>query len=235
LITPGVEESISIPSYYGRVQVTYPSDDHAYQANFDWHRSGYQIAIDSSLYNYNEHQHCNYVACRPTNTLFDIYILRRHAVSEAISSMQSQAENEGTRYSPMRSALVNVFRRNSASSWNANFDKLESFSQLATGWDGYSARRPEKVAILSAKLFLSQLTDSDRVPDRVKPSVIGGIGVTFRANQRKCYVEFYNNGTVYALFSDGHGEPDTCQVRPTAQDYKLLINAIQDYLNAVNS
>ena len=59
----------------------------------------------------------------------------------------------------------------------------------------------------------------DRAPDRLKPSVVGGIGVTFKINDRKCYVEFYNNGTVYALFSDGLSDPETYQIRPTAQDY----------------
>jgi hypothetical protein len=127
------------------------------------------------------------------------------------------------------------FKQYTPRNWIEDFDKLDSFAKLKIGWDGYSARCPEVPAIRSAKLFLSQLSENDPVPHRVKPSVVGGIGITFRSQKRKCYVEFYNNGTVYSLFSDGQSDPDTAQVPPTIQNYKLLISAIRDYLNAGNS
>ena len=34
------------------------------------------------------------------------------------------------------------------------------------------------------------------------PSVIGGVGITWRREVREAYVEFYNDGTIHALLSD---------------------------------
>jgi hypothetical protein len=231
MVTPDEEWTVGVVPHYGTVHVTPSDEDHLSPINAVWQRSGYQIPVKVNLHGgiYG----CN-MNCRPIDAFFDFEKLRREAVSETISSLQSEAENEQTRNRLSRETFWALFKHRALSGWNAIFEKLESFSKLRTGWDGYSARAPEKAAILSAKLFLSQLTESGRVPDRIKPSVVGGIGITFRSNQRKCYVEFYNNGTVYALFSDGQTEPETCQVPPTAQNYKVLIKAIQGYLNAGN-
>jgi hypothetical protein len=231
MVTPDDEQTLACMPFYGTARITNPNLDHITLANTISPRSSYQIPVSMQVPG-TVHA-CN-IVCRPSDPFYDFTNLRRAAVSETIFALQSQAENEQTRYYLPREAFWSLFKRHALRGWNAIFEKLESFTQLATGWDGYCARPPEKAAILSAKLFLSQLTESDRSPERIKPSVIGGIGITFKVNHRKCYVEFYNNGTVYALFSDGQTEPETCQVPPTAQNYKLLIKAIQGYLNAGN-
>lgn len=111
------------------------------------------------------------------------------------------------------------------------FENLDGFSALKDRWDGYEAPRPNDSAIRTARTFLSVLEDSELVPSRLKPSVIGGVGVTFKKEKRKAYVEFYNNGTVYVLFS-GRGEPTTQQIKPTSFHFDQLVETIQDFLNA---
>ncbi len=76
------------------------------------------------------------------------------------------------------------------------------------------------------------LRGSELVPARVRPSVASGIGLTIRAGRRKVYVEFYNDGTVYALFSDGESELETRQVQGKQDDYSALIGQTREYLNA---
>ena len=229
IVTPDHEWTVAVVPHHGAIQLTQPGVEHLGLLNTERPRSGSLIpVIDKSR---GEGYACN-IACRPIDAFFDVENLRREAVAETISAFQSEAENERTRYYLPRETFWALFTRHAAYGWKALFEKLESYSKLATGWDGYSARPPEKTAIVSAKLFLSQLAESDRTPDRIKPSVVGGIGITFKLGQRKCYVEFYNNGTVYALFADGQSDPETCQVPPTAQNYKILIKAIQGYLNA---
>jgi hypothetical protein len=116
--------------------------------------------------------------------------------------------------------------------WQELFEKLDSYLGLAVGWDGYSASPPSVTAVNMAKEFLALLHESDLEPTRLKPSVACGIGLTIRKGQRKGYVEFYNDGTVCALFSDGHSEPITRQVTVTRDDYLALIGEIREYLNA---
>jgi hypothetical protein len=110
--------------------------------------------------------------------------------------------------------------------------QLRSFVDLADGWDSYRAPAPQSVAVSQAECFLNQLSQADILPSRLSPSVVGGIGVTFREGQRKSYVEFYNNGTVCVLFSDGESEPRTQQVESTQGGYASLLAEIREYLNA---
>ena len=120
----------------------------------------------------------------------------------------------------------------SVRAWQDLFEKLDSWRGLAPGWDGYSASPPSSLAIENAKEFLTLLCGSELVPARVRPSVASGIGLTIRAGRRKVYVEFYNDGTVYALFSDGESELETRQVQGKQDDYSALIGQTREYLNA---
>ncbi len=116
--------------------------------------------------------------------------------------------------------------------WQDLFEKIDSWLGLAPGWDGYSASPPSSLAVEGAKEFLTLLRGSELEPARVRPSVANGIGLTVRKGRRKVYVEFYNDGTVYALFSDGESEPETRQIQARQDDYLALIGQTREYLNA---
>jgi hypothetical protein len=79
--------------------------------------------------------------------------------------------------------------------------------------------------------FLGVLESARLPPNRLKPSVMGGIGATFRRGDKKVYVEFYNDGRVHSLFSDGVSDPDTKSVPPDHAGYSLLVQDIQGFLN----
>lgn len=81
-------------------------------------------------------------------------------------------------------------------------DKLFGYAVLKSGWDGYNAPGPSKRAILRSGTFLTRLSGLHLLPVRVAPSVVGGIGITFRNGMREVYVEFYNDGGIHALLSD---------------------------------
>lgn len=106
--------------------------------------------------------------------------------------------------------------------------KGKNYSHLVTGWDGYNAKRPTILAIRRMGEFLDVLENYELEPVRIKPSVAGGVGITFRNCCRKCYVEICNDGTVCALFSDGKTEPMV--FHPT--NYESLISKIEGYLYA---
>src|SRR5437016_5492722 len=87
--------------------------------------------------------------------------------------------------------------------WSSWWNRLDLIASLQPGWNGYSATVPSPLAVANARSFLIQLRASHLIPTRVAASVVGGVGVTRRDGQRKVYVEFYNNGSAHALFSDG--------------------------------
>jgi hypothetical protein len=58
------------------------------------------------------------------------------------------------------------------------------------------------------------------------------VGVTFSAGRREVVVEFYNNGTAHALFSDdATGDMSTRAVPTTRDGYRGIIGEIRKHLH----
>lgn len=109
--------------------------------------------------------------------------------------------------------------------------RLESFKTLQNGWDSYGAPAPSGTAIGNAEAFVANLPEAIG-PYRLAPSVVGGVGFTHRGNGRKVYVEFFNDGRVFALFSDGQSEPMTREVLAVRSGYRGLIAEMNGYLGS---
>ena len=108
--------------------------------------------------------------------------------------------------------------------------KLHDCGRLTRGWDGYDAEPPHDLAIHNAVQFMHDVEAEDLLPSRIAPSVVGGIGITFRNEERKAYLEFYNDGTVYCVFSDGSSTPliEPCRNERSAR--RTLCNRIREFL-----
>jgi hypothetical protein len=115
--------------------------------------------------------------------------------------------------------------------WQKWFSKLDKFCDLELGWDGDNAHAPNQRACNSARSFLESLQQDSYEPERIAPSVVGGVGLTFRKHPHKVYVEFKNGGKVHALFSDGVFAPRVEEVTPDRVGYQVLIRRMRDYLH----
>lgn len=112
--------------------------------------------------------------------------------------------------------------------WIRELDKMR---RIEHGWDGYGAPAPSDAAILNAEGFMSHLQKKNLNPSRVAPSVVGGVGITRKKGKRRVYVEFFNDGQVYALFSDNVTAPRSRRIAPDYDEYHRLIQEIQDYVD----
>jgi hypothetical protein len=117
----------------------------------------------------------------------------------------------------------------SATGWLIKFVQL---SKLKDGWNGYAAPAPSEKAIALARSFVDILLKEKYEPKRLAPSAVGGVAVTQRSNNKKVFVEFFNDGTIYALFSDGSSEPVSEEIRAGYQAFKALVKRMRDDLNA---
>lgn len=115
--------------------------------------------------------------------------------------------------------------------WENWFAKLESCRLLKDGWNGYTAPAPHEKAIENAKLFLQVMQLEEIEPTRVAPSAMGGIAITRRVEGRKVFVEFYNDGRVYSLFSDKASEMKVNPLEASSIAFRALISNMRDYLN----
>jgi hypothetical protein len=108
---------------------------------------------------------------------------------------------------------------------------LDQMRQLQDGWNGYAAPAPNDNAIKLAEQICLHLQSDRLEPNRVAPSVIGGIGITRRNGKRKVYVEVRNDGRTYALLSDGIDQA-TRQVEMSDIGLSTLSQSMREYLDA---
>jgi hypothetical protein len=107
--------------------------------------------------------------------------------------------------------------------WPGWFEKLESLHSLKDGWNGYTAASPNAKSIENAHLFLQVMQLEAAEPTRVAPSAMGGVAITRRIGNRKVFVEFYNDGRVYSLFSEKSSEMNVVPVAADSLSFRALI------------
>ena len=111
-------------------------------------------------------------------------------------------------------------------------EKVEGFLGLQIGWNGYGASPPSPKAASLALSALGALHGTLAAPDRLAPSAVGGVGITYRRGNRKAYVECCNSGQIVLLVSDADAEQlQTCKIEPTAEGFFNLPNVIKEYLD----
>lgn len=108
-------------------------------------------------------------------------------------------------------------------------DKVEAMANLELGWNGYEAPPPTNLATHLATTFVLAASSLDLEPSRVAPSVVGGVGITFRKSRKKAYVELYNDGDAYLMLSDGETAPFVDPIRPDA--FAAAAAQIQAYID----
>jgi hypothetical protein len=114
---------------------------------------------------------------------------------------------------------------------NDLIERASELGRLQKGWNSYSAPAPNSIAIDKAKTLLTLAFHADIIPERIEPSAMGGVGVTFTAGSREVTVEFYNAGNTHALFSNSETEAlDTMPVALGVEGYKSFLQQVHQYL-----
>ena len=113
--------------------------------------------------------------------------------------------------------------------------KLAEMENLLVGWDGYNACAPSPFSILLANQFLDELHAGDLAPTRIAPSVVGGVGITIAREESEAYVEFYNDGGIFVMMSEGESDPLVRPVRTGRRELKSLVDELTEFLNVGSS
>ena len=115
--------------------------------------------------------------------------------------------------------------------------RLNRMAGMEKGWDSYRADPPSAVAIANAREFVRSAVKAGLPPDKVNPSAMGGVGVTFRRRKNDdemVFVEFYNPGHAHALFAVGGVEHMHTQPVPTTPDgYRYLLSLVDFFFKVV--
>ncbi len=80
-------------------------------------------------------------------------------------------------------------------------------------------------------MLVTEAARLDTEPEHVEPSAMGGVGVTFSEGSRDVLIEFYNDGTAHALFSDDATEDMRTKAAPTHRGgYRKIIGEVRKHL-----
>jgi hypothetical protein len=110
-------------------------------------------------------------------------------------------------------------------------NRLDDLRQLKRNWNQRGALPPNDLALSAAELFLKVMSIKRRVPSRVAPSAVGGVGITLREGDRIAYAEFYNSGTACLLLSDDMSEGETFRVAVDADSFAEAIDKMEAFLH----
>jgi hypothetical protein len=108
---------------------------------------------------------------------------------------------------------------------------LDGFAALEPGWDSYRAAPPSKPTIEAARVFLEFLQKRESLPDKLNPSVVGGIGFTFRRGGRSVHVEFRNTGNAHAAFMEAGPKPRVVRVNQDQTGFTELMVQAEKHLD----
>ena len=106
--------------------------------------------------------------------------------------------------------------------------KLEQLGELSDNWDSYGAEAPSGHALDVAKSFVEGFASSGLFPDRVVPSVEGGVGLVFLKDSSYVDVEIFNDGEV--LLGESHLDKDSYVQEVSLDDMNEIVNRVRGFL-----
>ena len=118
--------------------------------------------------------------------------------------------------------------------WLPRFQQaLKAIGQLEPGWDSYDGGTPGSRSSRATDDFLLLLERNnvrDPVPDRIAPSVDGGIVVSFLRDDVRANIEFFDNGEIVAAVAKPGRDVRVWEVENTE---KGLMSAVRAIRNAI--
>jgi len=125
------------------------------------------------------------------------------------------------------------YHRESQSWYPALRSRLDGLRELAPGWDGYEAPAPSANARFWASEALLVLASGEGCPpQRLAPSVEGGIALSWRLGSRDANIEFFNNGEIYAATTEADSIPYIWEVEPSRQGLIRSLETIREHIQS---
>ena len=111
-------------------------------------------------------------------------------------------------------------------------DGLDSLRDIPEGWDGHGAEAPNDAAVANTRRVLDILQSIGFHPDRIAPSAEGGIMLSFYVGKRYGDIEMFNTGEIFAVISDGTGNPQVWEVTDEGDDIMKALEIIREHIAA---
>jgi hypothetical protein len=106
--------------------------------------------------------------------------------------------------------------------------RLKTLTDLSAGWDTYDAEPPAPLACTLAVDVLDCLEAAALPPDRIKPSVEGGIAMSFVNGENRAEIEIYNSGEIALASYSNQTEPIIQEWNSAESDMSALKKGVAE-------
>jgi len=115
--------------------------------------------------------------------------------------------------------------------WQGKFFRpLERLGSLDSDWDGYGTSAPNRVAMDCARKIVERLLKINFPPQAIVPSAEGGVGITFRKDDRYAALEICNDGEIVVLTEIAEGEPTIWVEQATDLNLKKTLRSLRAFV-----
>ncbi len=90
--------------------------------------------------------------------------------------------------------------------------------------------KPSKRAVMLSNMGINLAEGLDFQPHLIVPTAEGGIGLAYRRGCMYGDIEFFNDGEVVALTSNGSGLPYSWMVEPTRDGIAGALNILREFI-----
>lgn len=109
-------------------------------------------------------------------------------------------------------------------------DRCENLGALAANWDSYGAEAPNAKARYWAGEALIKVHRLGVAAPRIAASVENGIGLTLRKGSKSATIEFFNDGDIVAVRSDGAAMPVAWDVATDPKSIEAALYQMRDFV-----
>ncbi len=115
---------------------------------------------------------------------------------------------------------------------NKLFSVCEKLCELPKGWDSYEAEPPSSLAVETSKSVLELLLNEyGPSPQKISPSVEGGVGIIYTCGRKYVDIECSNSGEIVLGASDGHGNIKVDEFDLDQKQGPDLVETLREWLN----
>jgi hypothetical protein len=108
---------------------------------------------------------------------------------------------------------------------------LDSLQQIPVDWNGYGSEPPNEVSVTNARSVFTAVNNLGYLPTSVSASAEGGVGISFINGNRYADIECFNTGEIWAVTSDGTGNPQVWRVA-SPEEIVTALETIRGFIQA---
>ena len=110
-------------------------------------------------------------------------------------------------------------------------NQLDELKTLQSNWDSYGAETPNTNALSNAREIILRVIEKQIMPNRILPSVEGGVSIVFGNKRRLADIEIFNDGDVIVSLMNDQAVKGVFQIEFEEKEIDQALERIATFIN----